>query len=112
MAPAPPPDTHQPQLQSPAQGQPAPRRQFIAEPEMEEQVEEQAAAAHVLLCCDDSLRLYPAEGIRVGDRSAHSVDNLLQPLSPPSACSLQPSNLVCLYVQACANTLSTYNPAA
>ena len=75
LAPAPPPDAQshpQPQLQSPAQGQPAPRRQFVAEPEAEEQVEEQAAAAHVLLCCDDSLRLYPAEGIRVGDRSANT----------------------------------------
>jgi len=65
LAPAPPPEA-----QPSCQAQPAPRRQYVAEPDADDadEEEEQAAAAHVLLCCDDSLRLYPAEGIRAGDR--------------------------------------------
>ena len=61
LAPAPPPEA--------SHGPSSPPQRYVAEPEEEEQ-QEQAAVTHVLLCCDHSLRLYPAEGIRTGERLA------------------------------------------
>lgn len=53
-------------------------------------MEEQAAAAHVLICCDESLRLYPAEGIRVGDRWAgFTASPAAHPFSPSPLPPLQ-----------------------
>ena len=57
LAPAPPPEASQPPS--------TPR--YIAEPD-EEDMEDQAPVTHVLLCSADSHRLYPAEGIRTGER--------------------------------------------
>lgn len=78
LAPAPPPD-------APSQPQSQPARR-ISEPEEEEELEEQAAAAHVLICCDTSLRLYPAEGIRLCDRcpAPHATPHAID---PPIVCS-------------------------
>ena len=73
LAPPPPPDASQP---------PSTPQRYIAEPD-EEAMEDQAPVTHVLLCSADSHRLYPAEGIRTGERCCF-------------ASSLSPMKVICV----------------